>query len=77
MRLAATLGMEIVAVDAPMPAEDYRRTMRAEAVGDERCTGSWSCTFEAAPEAADELRGIFTGVYTDGLEGLEEVLAAR
>ncbi|MDF1523921.1 MAG: SRPBCC family protein [Trueperaceae bacterium] len=71
MRLVYTI------VDGPMPIEDYRSTMHVRAAGDERCTVSWSCTFEAAPEAAEELRGMFTGVYTDGLAGLEKVHAAR
>ncbi|MFN2322750.1 MAG: SRPBCC family protein [Trueperaceae bacterium] len=71
MRLVYTI------VDGPMPIEDYHSTMRVEPAGDDRCTVSWSCTFEAAPEAAAELRGLFTGVYTDGLAGLEKVLTAR
>lgn len=73
----AAMRLEYSIVNAPMPIDAYRSTMHVQAHGDDRCTVSWSCTFEAAPAAVEELRGMFTGVYTDGLAGLAEVLAAR
>lgn len=57
-------------VSSPMPVTGYVSTMQVRPEGRDRCSVQWACSFEAAPEAADELRGMFHGVYTDGLDGL-------
>jgi len=61
--------------EAPMPFENYRSTMQVVGAGTGSSTVTWSCTFDAAPEAAGELEATMRGVYEGGLEGLEALYA--
>lgn len=63
--------------EAPMPFENYRSTMQVVGAGSGSSTVTWSCTFDAAPDAAGELEATMRGVCEGGLEGLEALYAKR
>lgn len=56
--------------EAPMPLENYRSTMRVRSDGQGASTVTWSATFDAPDEAAEQLEATMRGVYESGLDGL-------
>jgi len=57
-------------VSGSIPFEDFRSRMRVVPNDAGSCTVEWTATFEAPPDAEDQLRGLIQGVYDEVLENL-------
>lgn len=57
-------------LESPMPIEDYTGTIRVEEVNEARSEFSWSSTFNASDEVANDMKEALEGLYKSGVEGL-------
>ncbi|MFF3563563.1 SRPBCC family protein [Streptomyces sp. NPDC002574] len=63
-------------LQAPFPVVDYLSTLRVYAVSgnDNVAEVQWSGRFVAKGASDDEVVALFTGIYSDGLDALEQAL---
>ncbi|MEU6104068.1 SRPBCC family protein [Streptomyces flaveolus] len=65
-------------LQAPFPVDGYLSTIRVHTVPgrDDIAEVQWSGRFTPAGATEDEVVGLFTGIYRDGLDALHRALAA-
>ncbi len=53
-------------LECPLPFRDYVAVVQLTELDAGRCAIEWSCTFEAAPEAAGAIRDVVENTYRKG-----------
>jgi len=61
-------------VDSSMPIENYTGTIEVKRIDDEQSEFIWSSEFETDEGAEDEMKEALEGLYTLGVEGLNNSL---
>ncbi|NBC27843.1 MAG: SRPBCC family protein [Bacteroidetes bacterium] len=59
-------------LSSPLPVENYTGTIQIREKGDNKTEFSWSSTFKAKDNTADEMKETFEGLYNFGVEGLQK-----
>jgi hypothetical protein len=62
-------------VDGPLPVAEYEGTFSVTAIDDSTCEVAWGSTFTVDGPPEDEITGMFSELYTAGLDGLREHVA--
>ncbi len=60
--------------DSPLPVRDYVATMRVEAVDSRSSSVTWSSTWEPIDLPEEELREMFSGLYSISLDNVNAAL---
>jgi len=58
--------------ESPMPISNYTGTMRVRRLKDNQSEFIWSSEFDVPDESADEIKGALEGLYSLGVQGLQE-----
>ncbi|UCE84845.1 MAG: SRPBCC family protein [Deltaproteobacteria bacterium] len=68
-----SFGYAIVG-DNPLPFRNYHSVVTVEEKGADRCTYTWTGTFEAEPATEAQASGIIRSIYTGGIQSLRKAL---
>lgn len=58
--------------ESPMPISNYTGTMRVRRLKENQSEFIWSSEFDVPDESADEIKGALEGLYSLGVQGLQE-----
>lgn len=58
--------------ESPMPISNYTGTMKVERLNDNQSEFTWSSEFDVPDESADEMKTALQGLYSLGVEGLQQ-----
>ena len=69
-----TMTLSYSSQEGPLPVEDYLATMKVTAIDDGRAQLHWSSKFKAKGAPDGEAKGILSGIYQTGFDGLARLL---
>ncbi len=66
--------LQYAILSGPFPITDYVSNVNVKEIDLGNCEITWDCSFNSAPEAEGDMKGLFEGFYKVIIENLEEYI---